>query len=162
MDILNIALSILRSNWQPASRKTSNFVPLPDWLSLREHCTSGFFRMLRSRSLLGRARQPLGDRNHSSGVLRSHSGHEIVARASFRCIRQRLSHRTGYFCSHIPLEIIALACSAVAGHAESLSRRASKPASVRTYFSSRLLLIRSPFCFSSEDPFEIALVCIAP
>ena len=41
-----------------------------------------FFLTFRSKSLLGRARRPLGARNHCSDVLRSHLALEIAARPS--------------------------------------------------------------------------------
>ena len=66
-------------------------------LRLRRHCAGAAFLCIavgiayraclaatgRSKSLLGRARQPLGARNQCSGVLRSHLALEVAARAGF-------------------------------------------------------------------------------
>ena len=58
-----------------AAGRTSNSV-----CSTRKHRTG---RALRSKSLLGRAPQPLAARNRCSGVPRSHLALEITARARF-------------------------------------------------------------------------------
>ena len=97
---------------------------------------------LRSKSLLGRARRPLGARNHCSGTLRSHLALEIAARAGFFFFDGTRKHRTGVVFSHFAFESTARACSAATGCAKSLLGRASKPLSARNRCASRLLCIR--------------------
>ena len=80
-------------------------------------------RTIRSNSLLEGDRQPVGARNHSSGLLRSHLALEIAARASYfvcdstRKHRPRVvdshkqpldarKHGSGVFRSHLALEIV--------------------------------------------------------
>ena len=95
-----------------------------------------------SKSLLGRVRQPLGARNHCSGVLRSHLVLKIAARAGFFVFDSTRKHRPSAAFSHLPLEITARACSAATRRSKSLLGRASKPLSARNRCSSKLLCIR--------------------
>ena len=53
-----------------------------------KHNESKQTRMLHSSSFLGHARQPLGARNHSSGVLRNCLAIEIIARTDFVLLRE--------------------------------------------------------------------------
>ena len=96
---------------------------------------------LRSKSLLGCARQPLGARNH---MFRSHLALEIVALAGFFVFDGTRKHCPRDVFSHIPLEFIARACSAATKRSKSLLGRASKPLtfSGRNRCSSRLLCMR--------------------
>ena len=55
---------------------------------------------MRSKPLLDCARQPLGVRNHCSGVIRSHSALEIAARASFFVFdNSRRRYTALFFCT---------------------------------------------------------------
>ena len=128
--------------------------------ALENTAPAPLFRTLRSKSLLGRARQPLGAGNHCSGVLRSHLALEIAARASFFVFDSTRKHRLGAASSHVPLEMTAQVCSAATGRSKSLLGHASKPCSARNHGSNRLFFIRPHFRFSFEIPFEIAVLRI--
>ena len=65
---------------------------------------------MRSKSLLGHAQQPLGARNHCSGVLRRHIAPEIDARPGFLVFDRTRKHRLSANFPHMPLEITARAC----------------------------------------------------
>ena len=123
--------------------------------STRKHRTG---RALRSKSLLGPAPQPLGARNHCSGVPRSHLALEITARARLFVFGNTRKRRSSVAFSHIPLELTARACSAATGRSESLFGRASKQFSPRNRGSSKRRWIRQHFRVSCGIPFEIALL----
>ena len=113
--------------------------------STRRHRTG---RALRSKSLLGRAPQPLDDRNLCSGV----------PRARFFVFGNTRKRCSSVAFSHISLEITARACSAAAGHSDSLFGRASKQLCPRNHGSSKRRWIRRHFRVSCRIPFGTALL----
>ena len=114
--------------------------------STRKHCTG---RALRSKSLLGRAPQPLAARNRCSGVPRSHLALEITARARFFVFGNTCKRHPSLSFSHIPFELTARACWALF---EGVLR------SARSRSSNKRRWIRQHFRVSCGIPFEIALL----
>ena len=107
------------------NQETSNYLLILCSAEPLKHCTR---RTLCTKSLLGRARQRLGTRNHCSGVLRSHCAFEITARARF----DTRKYRTGCVFPDIARKITARACSAATGRSKSQLGRASKPRTQRS------------------------------
>ena len=121
--------------------------------TIQKHRTG---RALRSKSLLGRAPQPLAARNRCSGVPRGHLALEITAWARFFVFGNTRKRRPSVAFSHIPLELTARACSAVIGRSKSLFESVLRGA--RSRGSSKRRWIRQQFRVSSGIPFGIALL----
>ena len=73
-----------------------------------------------SKSLLKRARQPLGTRNHCVRVRRNHLALEIAARANLFVFDSARKHKPHAVFSHVPFEITAQVCSAATGRSKFL------------------------------------------
>ena len=140
----------IKSSARIGDRKSENHAG-----SSRKHRTG---RALRSKSLLGRAPQPLGVRNHCSGLPQGHLALEISARARFFVFGVFRKRRSSVVFSHIPLELTTRAYSAAIGQSKSLFGRASKELSARNRGSSKRRRIRQHLRVSCEIPFEIALL----
>ena len=118
----------------------------------------GARRALRSKSLLGRARQPLGARNQVSGALQSHSALEIAARADFFVFYSARKHCPTDVFSHSALKITARACSAGSGRSKSLLGQASKPLSARNRCLLRIRQhLKAPLATFSRIPLDITV-----
>ena len=111
---------------------------LPGW-AFENTAQARFLQTLRSKSLLGRARCPLGARSRCSGVLRSHLSLRALSAStgsSKRLLKWLQSHlaleiaaRTSFLYStifsHRALEILAWACLETIRHWRSLFEQAS-------------------------------------
>ena len=129
------ASSIISS---PLGSQSAKFNP-PTWLGRAFENTA---HALLFHTLLGRARGPLGVRNHCESMLLGHLAFEITARASFIFFDGSRKHRTCAVFSHIGLEVTARACSAATGRSKSLFERVSKLFSAQDRCSSKLLRTR--------------------